>query len=174
MGRTELYEEDLKAGLKAFFRNHGYRAYAEVRMINRWVDLVAVKDDEVVAVELKISDWRQAIRQAIGYQLGADYAFVAMPFKNACDAYKNGYWFRKEGVGLIAIRPHHKDVRVLIEPERSTRMMPMVRDSLFVVLDLEGDEILVPRSSRNLSGREVKLTFDEGKEYRQKRGFLLP
>jgi hypothetical protein len=171
MGKCNLHEEDLKAGMKAFFRSHGYRAYTEVRMITRWVDLVAVKDDEVVAVELKLSDWKQAIRQAVAYQLGADYTFVAMPFDNACKAYKNRYWFKKEGVGLIAVRPHHKDVRILLEPERSTRMMPMVRDNLFVVLELDGEEMLVPKSCRSLTKRDIELSFEGGNKYRKTRDF---
>ncbi len=166
MGSCNVIEEDLKAGLKTFFRSHGYRAYAEVRMINRWVDLVAVKGDEVVAVEIKIRNWREALRQAVAYQLGADYSFVAMPFGHASQAYRNRYWFRKEGVGLIAIRPHHKDIRVFVEPERSTRMMPIVRDNLFVILELNGERLLVPRSCRNLSKRENELTFEGADEYK--------
>lgn len=171
MGRRDVYEEDLKAGLKTFFRSHGYRAYTEVRMINRWVDLVAVKDGRVVAVELKVSDWRQALRQAVAYQLGADYSFVAMPFKHACKAYRNRFWFKKEGVGLIAIRPHRKDVRILLEPERSTRMMPIVRDNLFVVLELNGEKTLIPKSCKNLSPKEIELFFEAGDEYRQRKKF---
>ena len=171
MPRRDIYEEDLKGGLKTFFRSHGYKAYTEVRMINRWVDLVAVKEDEVVAVELKISDWKQALRQAVAYQLGADYTFVAMPFKHACKAHKNRYWFQKEGVGLIAIRPHHKDIRIFLEPDRSTRMMPIVRDNLFVVLELNGEKTLIPRSCKNLTPREIELSFEAGDEYRKRKEY---
>ncbi|UCD92286.1 MAG: hypothetical protein JSV43_08750 [Methanobacteriota archaeon] len=173
MGKINVIEEDLKAGLKSFFRSHGYRAYAEVRMINRWVDLVAVKGDEVVAVEIKLSNWKEALRQAVAYQLGADYSFVAMLFKHACHAYRNRYWFQKEGVGLIAVRPHHKDIRVLLEPERSTRMMPMVRDNLFVFLELSGEKMLVPKSCRNLSKRETNLSFEGADEYRRSNRWRL-
>lgn len=171
MGRCDLHEEDLKAGMKSFFRNLGYRAYTEVRMIARWVDLVAVKDDEVVAVELKLSDWKQAIRQAVAYQLGADFSFVAMPFENACKAYKNRYWFTREGVGLIAIRPYHKDIRILIEPDRSTRMMPIVRDNLFVEMEIEGEKMLLPKSCKNLTKRDIELSFEGANEYRKTKDF---
>lgn len=140
-------------------------------MINRWVDLVAFKEEEVVAVELKISDWKQALRQAVAYQLGADYSFVAMPFRHACKAYKSRYWFEKEGVGLIAIRPHHKDIRILLEPERSTRMMPIVRDNLFVVLELNGERTLIPKSCKNLTPKEIELSFEAADEYRRDKEF---
>lgn len=173
MPRYNITEEDLKAGLKSFFRGHGYRAYTEVRMMTRWVDLVAVKGAEVVAVEIKIRDWKQALRQAVAYQLGADYSFVAMPFNHACEAYRNRFWFRKEGVGLIAIRPHHKDVRIFLEPERSTRMMPIVRDNLFVVLELNGEKKILPKSCRNLSKREFELSFEDADEYGKKRVWRL-
>ncbi|MFQ6061100.1 MAG: hypothetical protein ACE5KV_07405, partial [Thermoplasmata archaeon] len=144
--------------------------YSEVRMITRWVDLIAVKGSEVVAVEIKIRDWKQALKQAVAYQLGADYSLVAMPFNTACEAYRNRYWFQKEGVGLIAIRPHHRDTRVLLEPERSARMLPIVRDNLFIILEMNGEKKLLPRSCRNISRRAVSLGFEVADGYNRKRG----
>jgi len=96
-----------------------------------------------------------------------------MPFEHACKAYKNRYWFQKEGVGLIAIRPHHKDIRIFLEPDRSTRMMPIVRDNLFIVLELNGEKTLIPKSCKNLSKREIEISFEAGDMYRKKKGHLF-
>src|SRR3990172_12781445 len=85
------------------------------------MEVLAVKD-VVVAVELKIHDWKQALKQAVMYQLAADYAFVAMPFETAFTAYRHRWRFEDDGVGLLAVRG--EEVRVLLEPEASLRPLP--------------------------------------------------
>jgi hypothetical protein len=164
-----LKEIHLRDSVEAFFAEHGYRTFAEVRMINRWVDLLAIGNGSVVAVELKLEKWREAIRQAVAYQLGADYSTVGMPLGKAIDAYRNRYYFRKEGVGLLGVRVRTPEVRVLIEPERSTRMMPCVRDSIFDVMWVDGEEVIVPRSSKRIRDRSIEVEFTEARDYAVKR-----
>jgi hypothetical protein len=160
-----LKEIHLRDSVESFFAEHGYRTFAEVRMINRWVDLLAVGNGRVVAVELKLERWREAIRQAVAYQLGADFSTVGMPLGRAIDAYRNRYYFRKEGVGLLGVRVRTPEVRVLIEPERSTRLMPCVRDNLFDVMRVDGQDIVVPRSSKHIREKIVELEFMEAWDY---------
>lgn len=134
--------------------------------MNRWVDLVAVGNGTVVAIELKLENWREAIRQAVAYQLGADFSAVGMPLGNAIDAYRNRYYFRKEGVGLLGVRVRTPEVRVLIEPEPSMRVMPMIRDSLFEVVHSDGETVIIPRSSKRIKERDRGLAFVEARDYR--------
>jgi hypothetical protein len=42
-----------------------------VPILGRRADLIGTRDDALVAVELKLRDWREALRQAIAYQLAA-------------------------------------------------------------------------------------------------------
>jgi hypothetical protein len=160
-----LKEIHLRDSVETFFAEHGYRTFLEVRMINRWVDLLAVGSSRVVAVELKLENWREAIRQAVAYQLGADFSVVGMPLGKAIDAYRNRYYFRREGVGLLGVRVRTPEVRVLIEPERSTRMMPCVRDNLFDVIRVDGQETVVPRSSKHIVEKRLQLQFTEAWDY---------
>lgn len=162
---SQLKEIHLRGSLEAFFAEHGYRTFAEVRMVNRWVDLVAVGNGRIIAVEMKLENWREAIRQAVAYQLGADFSAVGMPLGNAMNAYRNRFYFRKEGVGLFGVRVRTPEVRVLIEPERSTRMMPIVRDNLFDVVLVDGEEVMVPRSSKRIRERTTGLQFTEASDY---------
>jgi len=162
---SQLKEIHLRGSLEAFFAEHGYRTFAEVRMVNRWVDLVAVGNGRIIAVEMKLENWREAIRQAVAYQLGADFTVVGMPLGNAINAYRNRFYFHKEGVGLFGVRVRTPEVRVLIEPERSTRMMPIIRDNLFDVVLVDGEEVMVPRSSKHIRERTTGLQFTEACDY---------
>lgn len=162
---SQLKEIHLRESVEAFFSEHGFVTFTEVRMMNRWVDLVAVGNGDVVAIELKLENWRQAIRQAVAYQLGADLSVVAMPLGKAIDAYRNRYYFRKEGIGLLGVRVRTPEVRVLIEPDPSLRMMPSIRDSLFDVLVFEGETVIMPRSSRHIRERNLELEFTDAENY---------
>lgn len=55
-----------------------------------------------VAIELKLDKWREALRQAIIYQLCADYVFIALPL-SVCKRVKI-VELEKYGVGLLAVR----------------------------------------------------------------------
>lgn len=120
-------EEDLRPIVEQYFRGRGFRTYHEVFLLERWIDLLAVKD-EVVAVELKIRDWRQAVKQATMYQLAADYTFVAMPWENAFTANRHRGAFEDDGVGLLAVRGDA--VRVLLDPQQSLRRLPWLAEDL--------------------------------------------
>jgi len=126
-GGVHLLEEDLRPRVEAYFRGAGFRVHHEVFLLERWIDMLAVKGD-VVAVELKIRDWRQAIKQAVMYQLAADYSVVAMPWENAFAAHRHRWRFEEDGVGLLAVRGD--EVRVLLDPEYSVRKLAWLNDML--------------------------------------------
>ena len=122
-----LLEEDLRPRVESYFRGRGFRVYHEAHLLARWIDLLAVKED-VVAVELKINDWRHAVKQALMYQLAADYSVVAMPWEQAFTAHRHRWQFERDGIGLLAVRG--EETRVLLEPERSARQLPWLADLL--------------------------------------------
>ncbi len=95
----------------------------------RRADLVGASESEVVAIELKLRDWREALRQATAYQVGADRSYVAMPLAAAARAHRHRYRFEAEGVGLLAVDDLGV-VRVPIDARPSPRMLPFVRDGI--------------------------------------------
>lgn len=66
----------------------------------------------IVAVEAKLSRWRDALAQAATYRRYADRVFVALPAHSAAIAFKHAHEFRAAGVGLL--RVDHRNVRTLI------------------------------------------------------------
>ena len=122
-------EDILCAPVSAHFRALGYQVYREAKVAGRWVDILAV-GQEIVAVELKIRNWREALKQAMSYQLGAHYALVAMPLDHVFPAMRSRHLFDREGVGLMAVSSTAGDVRVLIEPQSSPRLTQFVLDGV--------------------------------------------
>lgn len=124
----------------------GYSVRAEVPIVGRWADLIGIRDDEVVAIEMKLSAWRQALHQAVAYQVGADRTWVAMPLVAASRAYRHRYRFEAEGVGLIAV-DDRGGVRVPLPAAPSPRLLPFVREGVRVQFAGSGEPAEVQSSS---------------------------
>lgn len=52
----------------------------EVPFLSRCIDIVFLNiDNQLITFELKIKDWRRAIKQALNHKLGADYSYICIP-----------------------------------------------------------------------------------------------
>lgn len=121
-----MHEAELLPPLVHHFESLGFRAVAEVPVAGRRADLVAVSDEGLVAVELKVSAWREALRQAVAYQVWASHAYVALPFPRAVRVSHHRDRFESEGVGLLAILG--RDVRTFVSAAPSPRLFPALSD----------------------------------------------
>jgi len=121
-----MHESELLPPLVRHFTSRGYRAIPEVAVANRRADLVAISEDGLIAVELKVSHWRQALRQAVAYQLWAPLAYVALPFPRALLVSRHRDRFAAEGVGLLAVLD--EDVRTFFPAGPSPRLFPALTD----------------------------------------------
>ncbi len=122
-------EAQLAAPVTAWLRETGCHVEAEVPILGRRADLVGARDGELVAVELKLRDWREALRQAMAYQLAADRAWVAMPLAAASSAYRARWRFEAEGIGLLAV-DEGGGVRAPIPATPSPRLLPFLREGV--------------------------------------------
>lgn len=121
-----MRESDLLPPLVRHFESRGFRVFAEVPVTGRRADLVAVTGDGLVAVELKLARWREAVRQAVAYQVWAPHAYVALPFPRAIRAARHRPRFEAEGVGLLAVLDG--DVRTFWPAAPSPRLFPSLTD----------------------------------------------
>lgn len=119
-------ESDLTGPVKTFLEFRRYSVLDEVVVGGRRADLVGI-GETVAAVELKLRDWRAALRQATAYQLGAEYAWVAMPLAAAAIALRYRDRFEREGVGLLGVVG--TECRTLIEARPSPRLLPPLEDT---------------------------------------------
>jgi hypothetical protein len=88
----------------AFVEEHGFCLQAaEVPFYEYRIDLYgfSILRDETIAIELKLTNWRKAIAQAMLYQLCADLVYIALPEQVTKRVDLDQ--LNRNGIGLIAI-----------------------------------------------------------------------
>lgn len=116
-------ECELVHPVTTYFKEQGYKVKEEMKIGFYRADLVCRKKDKLVAVELKLRDYKKAIAQAKNYQLGVSYVYVAFPlFKVSNVLRKREYLLRKEGIGLLVVNEQSCEVKEIIEPQQSQRL----------------------------------------------------
>jgi hypothetical protein len=89
------------------------------------VDVAAVIDDTVIAIEVKRCDWRRAVGQAALNRYCADMSFIGLWSSHVTDRVVKEA--RQAGVGVLAI--DHREVRVA-EPSPVGNPDPQLRARL--------------------------------------------
>jgi hypothetical protein len=113
-------ELELIKPVSDYLKDRGYNVLYEIRIGFCRADLVGFKDDEVVAVELKLRDYKKAIVQAKNYMLGADNVYLAVPlFKSYNILRKAEYHLKKEGIGLLVVNEKTCKVSEIIKPRKT-------------------------------------------------------
>jgi hypothetical protein len=125
-GVTFRLEEELARPVTDWLEDDGFEVRREIPILGRRADLVGSRDDAVAAVEMKMTNWREALCQAIAYQLAADRAWVAMPLTAACRAYCHRWQFEAQRVGLLAIDDGGR-IRTPIPAGASPRLLPFLQ-----------------------------------------------
>src|SRR5437870_7296294 len=122
-------ESELAEPIAAWLERAGFTVRMEVPILGRRADLLGLRPGSLMAIEAKMNNWAQALRQAIAYQLGADRSWVAMPLAAASRAYRQRWHFEAERVGLLAI-DDQGGVRSAIPAGPSPRLLPFLRDKI--------------------------------------------
>ena len=103
-------EADLSPPVKAWLAAQGYAVYVE----EGDCDLVGLRDDEVVAVELKQGHHAHLLEQAIERAAWADFVWVATPLKPPPPRRSARYTYH--GIGVLLVR--ESGVRVVAKARR--------------------------------------------------------
>ena len=117
-------ELELIKPVSDYFKKHGYKVRYEVKIGFCRADIVAFKGEKVIAVELKISDWKKAIIQAKNYQLGCDYVYLAVPLLRVYNILRKAeVLLKKDGIGLLVINEKTCEVSKIINAKRSNKQL---------------------------------------------------
>jgi len=121
-------ELELVKPVSDYFKKQGYLVKHEIKIGFNIADLVAFKKDEVVAIELKLSDWKKAIIQVKNYQLGSDYVYLAVPLMRSYNIIrKSEHILKKNGIGLLVIKEEDCNVSEIIKPKKSTKKIASIK-----------------------------------------------
>lgn len=123
-GMTTL-EAALREPVGQHYRREGFAVRLEVPLNGRYADVVAQRGEELVAIELKLEDWREALAQAMHYQVAAHRAYIAMPLDHAILPLRQRSRLERQGIGLLGVHPLG-EVRTLVEARESARRLPFL------------------------------------------------
>jgi hypothetical protein len=78
--KSKIKELELKKICGEYFLQKGFLIREEVPFLLKVADLLCLHEDsgECIAIEVKVKDWRKALKQAIVYQMMADRVYIAM------------------------------------------------------------------------------------------------
>lgn len=103
-----MKEKDLANPCEKIFKDKGFETYAEVQ--GKWfknrADMVATKEDCLIAIEMKTSLSFQVIDQARFWQRFADYVYIVVPYSKKERSQTAMEVVQALGIGLIEIDVH--------------------------------------------------------------------
>ena len=112
--------------------SEGYHLIYEYRLpdnSNREIDILCVSKNkcnpELIAIETKISDWKNVIRQAFIRLFYVDKSYIALPQKYAEKVEKER--LLRHGIGLISVDGYAK---ILVDAKNSDKTLKWRREML--------------------------------------------
>lgn len=78
--KTKIAEEELCDVMEDDLRQKQLLFYKEVPLISKRIDYLCVDQNEreLIAIEMKVKNWKRALQQALTYRLGVDKVYIAL------------------------------------------------------------------------------------------------
>lgn len=124
-----MSELQMQQKIAELLRSGGFSVYLEVPFLSRSIDIVAIKDGKIVAIELKLSDWRKAIMQSSDHLHGADQSFVCLPRKTRIND-EMIEMVLDRGLGLMFYDEEENSVEEILAAQESEIVWPPAREWL--------------------------------------------
>lgn len=124
-----MSELEMQQEIAELLRKRGFDVYLEVPFLSRSIDIVAVKNGKILAVELKLSDWRKAIAQSADHLHGADQSFICLPRKTRINDEMIDMVLAN-GIGLMFYDREENEVEEVLPASDSELVWPPARQWL--------------------------------------------
>ncbi len=118
---VRISEEDMEEGLSKFIsHNKWFKVSRQVSLSRKRIDLVVQSQvhQELWTIEVKIKDWKTALRQANLNSIACNHSYVAIWHEYESAPMKHKEEFLRLGIGLIGINDNYEP-RYLIEPREN-------------------------------------------------------
>lgn len=105
-----VHEKDMNNSICKYFDK--YKSYNEIPIGKRHIDWLFIKGNEIIAVELKVNNWKNVFRQALSNTFCSHKSYIGIWHKT----YKNINLnlFKKYGIGILSV---NENVIEKIKPE---------------------------------------------------------
>jgi hypothetical protein len=101
----KITEKRVETQLAAYYRSQDCVVLRQAPFSRKRIDIVKKgKDDEqVVAIEIKLKDWQDGLRQARVNAIACDQSYLAIWHQHSAAALSNKKVFEDAGIGLVII-----------------------------------------------------------------------
>ena len=125
-------EANLVDSLSLSLTSQGFVVRSEVSNMGQSIDLVATKNDDVTAIEVKRKDWRRALEQCKAHMAVADFIVIAISVRKLSREFLQLLHLR--GWGLMICDLPDDSWELIIKPERNEPWKPQ-RDAFMAGLN---------------------------------------
>jgi len=128
-----IAEEELRLPIRRLFPADRYMMRTEIPFNGKIIDVLLMdkKTHRLIAIELKIRKWKQALRQAAVHQLCANRVYVGLYRKYINESDKE--FIARYGIGIIEVkRTCKKTLKAVViqQPKRLKLMNPQYAKEL--------------------------------------------
>lgn len=109
---SKISEKQMERGVARYFESQNMVVNKQVPFTQKKIDIVLRNQQELWSIEIKIHDWKSALRQASQNKIAFNCSFVAVWYEFAHRAINNRDLFESMGIGLMTI---NKDFSANIE-----------------------------------------------------------
>lgn len=129
--------------VEEYFSKRGWRVLREVKLRGRVADIVAVKGEDIIVVEVKgsIGDIESGIEQTLHQKKAVNFSYLAIPKERATERVMNTC--KNLGIGLILL---NDGVKEAVKPVRSKALLS-VRKKILGLKPKKLERKLAVRSS---------------------------
>lgn len=140
------YEEQLILPVKKFLAKQHYEVYGEIPFFSKKIDLIGFQKalDEVVAVELKVKNWKAALRQAITDRLCSDRVYVGIS-KTYVHRVRTEF-FAEWGIGILEVDGNVRVRRQADVNQGIHSSLKKMVESYILEKKSQGDKLVGPTS----------------------------
>lgn len=73
-------EADMVDMIRSFLEKQEFRVATEVPMLSKKIDIVCIDPGKlhIIAIEVKMQEWRRGLQQAITYRICSDFVYLAI------------------------------------------------------------------------------------------------
>jgi len=131
-------ESELREPVEKLFSRDAYDVGHEVPFGLKRIDLFFWREEvssEIIAVELKLRDWRRAVWQAVHNRQVATWSYIALPAKSVT-AVDSGI-LKSLGLGLISVNPD--SARIYMRAKRSCVFNKRIADRILCCVRQSSD-----------------------------------
>jgi hypothetical protein len=108
-----IKEIDLSKPVADWLRKRGFVVYSEVPFLTRCLDMVGIKSDDIIVIELKMSLTEKVIRQALVARIATDKVYVGVPTNPKSTSIDK---CRKYHIGILKI---NQEIEEILRPTQA-------------------------------------------------------